>query len=73
MKRPLLIGIREASLMLGVSDETARRLIKRGALTPVRIGFRVLIPLAQVEQIARHGWRYVPLYETRDGAAQEAR
>lgn len=63
MKR--LVGINEAALMLGVSRETVRNLVKRGVITPTRIGYRVLLPIEVVDRLAKYGVRYCPIYETR--------
>lgn len=67
-----LVSIDEAAAMLAISRETVRRLIQRGAISPTRIGYRVLVPVSQLERLARTGWRYQPNYETRAGTAQAA-
>lgn len=44
-----LLDLREAARLLGVSVWTIRRLIDRRALTPIRVGRRVLIEASTLE------------------------
>lgn len=49
----LLISLRAAAALLGISEDTLRRWAKRGdGPTPVRIGGRVLIRRIDVERLA---------------------
>jgi hypothetical protein len=50
-----LIEVHEASRRTGSSPWTWRAHIKRGNVKVVRIGRRVLIPVAELERITREG------------------
>jgi excisionase family DNA binding protein len=52
---PLAVDVREAARLVSLSPFTVRRYIKRGLLRAVRVGRRVLVPLAECERIAREG------------------
>ena len=52
--KPLLVTIRQAQYMLGnVCDKTVRRMIQSGRLSRAMFSRKILIPLAEVEKIAR--------------------
>ncbi len=48
---PLLLGLKDASLLLGISFWTLRRLIKIGKLAAVRFGRRVLIARSDLDRL----------------------
>ncbi|MDI6712696.1 MAG: helix-turn-helix domain-containing protein [Anaerosomatales bacterium] len=45
----LLVSVQEASRMLGVHRSTFYELMGSGALKPVKIGRRTLVPVAELE------------------------
>ncbi|MDI6843923.1 MAG: helix-turn-helix domain-containing protein [Anaerosomatales bacterium] len=45
----LLVSVQEASRMLGVHRCTLYELMNSGALKPVKIGRRTLVPVAELE------------------------
>lgn len=45
-----LVGYQEAAAMLGVSVRTVRRMVADGRLSSARIGSRVLVPAAAVDE-----------------------
>ena len=51
----LLVGIRDAAKQLSVSADTVRRKIRNGEMGTVRIGRRVLVPVAEIERICAEG------------------
>lgn len=50
-----LIGLAEASRLLGVSIFTLRRLADADALRTVNIGARRLVPFSEIERVMQHG------------------
>jgi excisionase family DNA binding protein len=50
MPERLLISAREAALLLGIGRDTAYALIREGRLPALRIGRRILVPKAALEQ-----------------------
>jgi excisionase family DNA binding protein len=52
---PLAVDVREAARLTSLSVFTIRRYIKRGALRAVRVGRRVLVPVAECERVAKEG------------------
>ena len=46
----LLLGVREAALLLGIGRDSAYALVREGRLPSVRIGRRILVPRAALEQ-----------------------
>ena len=54
---PLAVSCEEAGRLLGVSRFTIRRAIKQGRLQAVRVGRRVLIPVAELERLISAGLR----------------
>lgn len=57
---PLAVDVREAGRLISVSPFTIRRHIKRGLLKAVRVGRRVLVPVAECERIVREGVPRLP-------------
>lgn len=60
-REPVLIGVRDAARILGISRSFAYELVARRELPSARIGRRVLVPvaalsafIAEVEAEARH-------------------
>lgn len=51
----LLWNVIEAGSVLGLSPWTIRAHLKRGAIKPVRVGRRVLIPRKELERLASEG------------------
>ena len=51
----LLWDVKEAGSALGLSPWTIRAHLKRGAIKPVRVGRRVLIPQKEIERLASEG------------------
>ena len=51
--RPTL-KVREAALLLGVSHETLYAAIRRGELRAIKLGNRVIVPVAEVEGMLGH-------------------
>jgi excisionase family DNA binding protein len=50
--KPLFASRREASKAIGISYPTLDALLKSGRLKSVRVGRRILIPLAELERLA---------------------
>jgi len=50
-----LIGLAEASRILGVSVFTLRRLADAGAIKTVNVGARRLVPASELERVSQHG------------------
>lgn len=50
-----LIGLAEASRVLGVSIFTLRRLADAGAIKTVNVGARRLVPAGELERISQQG------------------
>jgi excisionase family DNA binding protein len=48
---PLLVSVREAAEMLGVSIRTAAKLVDSGELRSLKIGRRRLVPVAAVHEL----------------------
>ena len=61
MAERLAVGIDEAAEMLGVGRSTLHRYVRAGLIPHVRIGRRIVIPLAALErwlnEQATHSWR----------------
>lgn len=53
VEKPLLLSVPDAARLLGVGKTFAWMLVNKGDLPSVRLGKRVLVPRAVVEQIAR--------------------
>ena len=47
----LLVSVNEAARVLGISRSYAYELVAAGILVPVRLGRRVLIPIAAIEEL----------------------
>ena len=47
----LLVSVTEAAQVLNISRSYAYELVAAGAIIPVRLGRRVLIPIAAIEQL----------------------
>ena len=47
----LLVSVTEAAHVLNISRSFAYELVAAGAIVPVRLGRRVLIPIAVIEQL----------------------
>jgi len=48
-------GLREFAASLGISFDTAYRAAKAGRLRTIRFGKRLLVPVEEIERIAREG------------------
>ena len=46
---PLLLGLKDASELLGIGKATIRHLVRNGGLPHVRIGKRILIPVTALK------------------------
>ena len=57
---PLAVSVREAARLTSLSVFTIRRYIKGGSLRAVRVGRRVLVPVAECQRIASDGLRAKP-------------
>ncbi len=55
--QPMLLGVKDAARMLGISPFTVRSWVYKGLLQFKRLGSRVLIPYAEVKRIAEEGLR----------------
>jgi excisionase family DNA binding protein len=52
----LMVSLREAEELTGLSQTSLRRLIKcGGAIRAARVGRRVLIPLSELKRLAKPG------------------
>jgi excisionase family DNA binding protein len=51
----LSVGLQEAQEMTGISHFTFRRMVKHGKIKAVRVGRRVLIPVAELEKLVKPG------------------
>ncbi len=54
---PLAVSRRQASRLLGCRPSTVAELVRRGLLREVPWGDARRIPLEEIEQLARTGWR----------------
>lgn len=55
---PLAVDIREAARLTSLSPHTIRAYIRKGKrIRAVRVGRRVLIPVAELERLVREGIR----------------
>lgn len=52
---PLAVDVREAARLLSVSPYTLRRYIRCGRVPSIRLGRRVLIPVAALQALAQPG------------------
>ncbi len=52
---PLAVDVREAARLTSLSPYTIRRYIRKGRIRAVRVGRRVLVPVAELERLARQG------------------
>ena len=52
---PELFSVREASVRLGVSRSTVRKLVREGKLRVVRINWQLLLPSAEIYRLASRG------------------
>lgn len=50
-----LFSLREASVILGVSSRHLQNLIRRGEIRAIRLGRRVLLPLAEINRLCGCG------------------
>ena len=50
--RPLLLGIRDAARLLGISASTVRNLAAVGTIETTRLGRRRMVPRAVIERLA---------------------
>jgi excisionase family DNA binding protein len=55
VKERLSVSLEEAGHMVGLSQTTLRRMIRRGELIAARAGRRILIPVSQLRRLARPG------------------
>lgn len=51
----LTVGVREAQEMTGISQFTFRKMIRLKSIRAVRVGRRVLIPVSELEKLAKPG------------------
>lgn len=49
----LTVGLQEAQEMTGISHFTFRRMVRLGKISSVRVGRRVLIPVAEIEKLVK--------------------
>ena len=52
---PLAVDVREAARLLSLSPFTVRSYIRKGHIRAVKLGARVIVPLAEVQRLAREG------------------
>lgn len=45
------VSVREASVLLGVSQDTVRGAVERGELAARRVGRRIVIPIAALREL----------------------
>jgi excisionase family DNA binding protein len=55
----LAVSVSEAGAVVGLSKHTIRAYVRSGRVRAVRFGRRVLIPVEEVQRIAREGIRPV--------------
>ena len=53
--KPLAVSLEEASRLLPVSVHTWRKYLRKGLVRGIHVGRRVLIPLSELERVAREG------------------
>lgn len=46
----LTFNLSEAAVKIGVSEPTLRKAVKQGTIPSIRVGYRVLIPIAALEK-----------------------
>jgi excisionase family DNA binding protein len=61
---PLAVDVREAGRLTSLSPRTIRRFIKLGRLRAVRVGRRIVVPLASLNDLLKH--------PSDDGATEES-
>jgi excisionase family DNA binding protein len=59
MTEPLLVGVREAARVLGLGRDSCYALVREGRLRAVRVGRRVLIPRAELEDFVTREVRQI--------------
>ena len=50
---PRAVGLKQAGLLLGVSQHTVRKHVKLGTIPSVRVGRRVLVPTQAINDLTR--------------------
>lgn len=70
MTHKLLVSVREAAEMLGVSVRTMHRYCALGILSPVRVGRRKLLKTAALLQFAEVGISLAALNRVREAIGQ---
>jgi excisionase family DNA binding protein len=50
---PRAVGLKQAGLLLGVSQHTVRKHVKLGTIPSVRVGRRVLVPTQAIDDLTR--------------------
>jgi excisionase family DNA binding protein len=51
----LMVDLREAEALTGVSQSSLRRLLKRGEIRATRVGRRLLVTISELKKLARPG------------------
>ena len=49
--KPLAVSVEEAGRLVGLSKHTIRKYIRQGLIDAVRVGRRVLVPVASLERL----------------------
>jgi excisionase family DNA binding protein len=53
--QPRAVGLKQASLLLGVSEHTVRKHVRLGTIPSVRVGRRVLAPTKAINDLTVKG------------------
>ncbi len=64
---PLAVDIKEAARLTSLSPHTIRWYARTGRIRSVRCGRRIIIPLAELERLAREGVPTQPPQENNQG------
>ena len=51
----LMVGVQEAAEMTGISRFTVAKMARLGRIKTVRVGRRVLVPVVELERLAKSG------------------
>lgn len=56
--RPLAVGVKQAAKMLGIGKNTMYAAVASGHIPHVKVGTRILIPIARLEQWLEENTRH---------------
>ena len=59
--QPVTVSIDQAAAMLSLSKHTVRKYEREGLIKSTRVGTRVLIPISEINRIAKEGINPFPI------------